>query len=48
MLDYSGTFEDDVRDTSLIDPVGGTAYERLHQSGPEYEGCLSHHGPMTA
>jgi hypothetical protein len=24
------------------------AYERLHQTGPEYEGWLSNHGPMAA
>jgi hypothetical protein len=35
---------------SPTDPTGvlDEAYERLHRTGPEFEGWLSNHGPMAS
>lgn len=37
-------------DSTATDPTGvlDEAYERLHRTGPEFEGWLSNHGPMAA
>lgn len=33
--------------TSMASEVLDEAYQRLHETGPEFEGWLSNHGPMA-